>query len=67
MADAGAVQLAQRQFGGSEIGEVAMGFCQMQRDAVDEAAHQRLPSGPEQLRADVEIARQRQRAALAGE
>ena len=67
MADAGAVQLAQGELGGSEIGEVAMGFCQMQRDAVDEAAHQRLPAGPEQFRADVEIARQRQRAALAGE
>ena len=38
MANAGAVQLAQGQLGGAEIGEVAMGFCQMQRDAVDEAA-----------------------------
>ena len=67
MANAGAVQLAQGELGGAEIGEVAMGFCQMQRDAVDETAHQRLPAGPQQLRPDVEIARQRQRVALAGE
>ena len=46
MANAGAVQLAQGELGGAEIGEVAMGLCQMQRDPVDEAAHQRLPAGP---------------------
>ncbi len=49
MADARAVQLAQRQLGGAEIGEVAMRLGEMQRDAVDEAAHQRLPAGPQQL------------------
>ena len=46
MADAGAMQLAQRELGGAEIGEVAMRLCQMQRDAVDEAAHQRSSAGP---------------------
>ena len=30
-----------------------MRFCQMQRDAVDEAAHQRFSAGPEQFRADI--------------
>ena len=46
MADACAMQLAQGELGGAEIGEVAMGLGQMQRDTVDEAAHQRLPAGP---------------------
>src|SRR6266487_6810118 len=57
MADAGAVQLAKRELGGSEIGDVAMGFCQMQCDTIDEAAHQRASAGPEQFWTDVEIAR----------
>ena len=46
VADAGAVQFAQGQLGGAEIGDVAMGLCQMQRDPVDEAAHQRASTGP---------------------
>ncbi len=46
VADAGAVQLAQRLLGGAEIGDVADGLGEVQRNAVDEAAHQRLPTGP---------------------
>ena len=42
-----------------------MWLCQMQRHAVDEAAHQRAPAGPQQFWPDLEIARQRQRAPLA--
>src|SRR5438034_125395 len=36
MADAGAMQLAQRLLGGTEIGGIAKRFCQMQRYAIDE-------------------------------
>src|ERR1700738_1605477 len=39
----------------------------MERHAIDKTAYQRLPAGPSQFRANVEVARQRQRAALAGE
>ncbi len=61
------MQLAQRLLGRPEIADVAERLCQMQRHPVDEAAHQRLPAGPQQFGADTQIARQRQRAALAGE
>ena len=67
VADAGAMQLAQRLLGGTEIGDVAVRLGQMQRHAVDEAAHQRLLAGPQQFRPDVQVARQRQRAAFASE
>ena len=46
MADAGAMQLAQRLLGGTEIGGIAKWFCQMQRHAIDKSTHQRLPAGP---------------------
>ena len=46
VADAGAMQLAQRELGGTEIGDVTDRLGLMQRDAVDEAAHQRSPAGP---------------------
>ena len=67
MTDAGAMQFSQRLLGGAEIAEIAVGLCQMQRHAVDEAAHQRLPSGPQQLWSDIKVARQGQRAGLPGE
>ena len=54
VADAGAVQPSQRRLGRAEIGEVAMGLGQMQRDAVDEAARKSAAAGPEQCRADIE-------------
>ena len=44
--DAGAMQLAQRLLGGTEIGDIARRLCQMQRHSVDESAHQRLLAGP---------------------
>src|ERR1700738_1250814 len=53
MADAGAMQSAQRLLGGAEIGDVAERFCQMQRPPVDESAHQRLPAGPQKFRPDM--------------
>ena len=40
------MQAVQRALGGAEIGEVAIGFGEMERDAIDEAADQRLPAGP---------------------
>ena len=64
VADAGAMQPVQRLSCGTEIGDVTARLCQMQGYAVDEAAHQRPPAAPQQLWPDVEIARQRQRAAL---
>ncbi len=42
-------------------------FRQMERNAADEAAHQRLPARPQQLRADTEVICERQRATLARE
>ena len=47
--------LSQRLLGGAEIGDVAVRLCQMQRHAVDEAAHQRAPAGPQQFRPDIEV------------
>src|ERR1700744_1909610 len=67
MADAGAMQLAQRLLGGTEIGDVADRFSQMQRYAIDEAADQRAPAGPQQIGTDMKIARKRQRAAFSRE
>ncbi len=65
VANAGAMQLAQRGLGGTEIGDIAVRLGEMERYTVDEAAHQRLPAGPQQLRPDVQVARQRQGVALA--
>src|ERR1700754_771118 len=67
MANARAMQPAQRRFGGTEIGDIAVRLGQMERHAVDEAAHECLPAGPQQLRPGVQVACQRQRAALACE
>ena len=67
VADAGAMQFAQRLLGRAEIAEIAVRFRHLQGDAIDKAAHQRLPTGPQQLGPDIEIARQCQRAPLARE
>src|ERR1700740_3365561 len=50
----GAMQAAQRLLGRAEIGDVAMRLCQMQCDAIDETAHQRVAAGPKQFRANLE-------------
>ena len=65
VADACAMQPVQRLLGGTEVGDVAMRLCQMQRDAVDEAAHQRAAAGPQQLGSDLQALGQRQCPALA--
>ena len=67
VADAGAMHSSQRLLGGAKIGGIAVRLGQLQRHAIDEAAHQRLPAGPQQFRPDIEVARQRQRAGLAAE
>ncbi len=67
MANAGTMQLAQRRLGGTEIGDIAVRLGEMERHTVDEPAHQRLPASPQQLRPDVQVARQRQCSALACE
>src|SRR5260370_34195750 len=64
VADAGAMQLAQRLFGGTEIADVSIRFCQMQRHPVDETADQRLAAGPQQFLPDMQIVRLCQRTAL---
>jgi len=65
VANASAVQFAQRHLGRMEVGDIAERLCEMQRHPVDEAAYQRLLSGPQQFRTDAEVARQCQRAAFA--
>ena len=65
--DAGAMQRAQRRLGRAEIGGIAMRLGDMQRHAVDPAAHQRVASGEQQRRRDAERAGDRKRAALAPE
>ena len=67
MGDAGAMQRAQRRLGGAEIGGVAVGLGDMQRHAIDPAAHQRLASGKQQRRRDAERPGNGERAALAAE
>ena len=67
VADAGTVQRAQGLLGGTEIGDVAHGFGEMQRNAIDEAAHQRSPTGPQQLRPDLQAAGLGKGTALAPE
>ena len=67
VADAGAMQFSQCLLGRVEIVEIAVRLCHLQRDAIDEASYQRLPTGPQQLGPDIEIARQCQRAPLARE
>jgi hypothetical protein len=67
VADAGAMELAQCSLGGTEIADIAMGFRQMQRHTIDEAAHQRLIAGPQQFWPDLQTPRLYQRAALARE
>src|SRR5579863_6831901 len=67
VADASAMQLPQRLFGGSEIGDIVERLCQVQRHAIDEAAHECLPAGPQQFGPDIELARQTQRATLTHE
>src|SRR4051794_1720557 len=57
MADAGAVQRAQRLLGGTEIADIAQWLCQMQRYAIDKAAHQRLAPRPQQFRPDIQVPR----------
>src|SRR5215470_12882218 len=61
------MQPAQRRLGRAEVGDIAIWLGQMQRDTIDEAAHQRAPSGPEQFGPDVEALRARQRLPLARE
>jgi len=67
VADSGAMQLAQRRLGRAEKLRVAMRFGDVQRQAVDPAAHQRVPPGKQQWRGDPELPGNGQRAPLARE
>ena len=67
VAYAGAMQRAQRRLGGAKIAGIAMGLGDMQRHAVDPAAHQCMVSGKQKRRRDAELAGSRERAALAPE
>ena len=67
VSDAGAVQGAQSRLRGAEIGGVAMGFGDVQRHAVDPAAHQGFLTGKQQRRCDAERTGNRERAAFATE
>ena len=67
MGDAGAMQRAQHSFRRAEIAGVAMRLGDMQRHAVDPAAHQRAASGKEQRRRDAERLGAGERLLLAAE
>jgi hypothetical protein len=67
VAYSGAMQRAQRRLGGTKIAGVAIGLGDMERHAIDPAAHQRLASGKQQRRRDAELARSGERTALAPE
>src|SRR6187401_1010736 len=67
MADAGAMQPPQYGLGGTEIGAVALRLGDMQRHAVDPAAHQLLASAEQQRWRDLQRAGPLERAALARE
>src|ERR1700730_16796597 len=67
VAYAGAMQLAQCGFGGTKIAGVAERLGDMERHAIDPAAHQRTAAGKQQLRRDAELARSGERASLAPE
>jgi hypothetical protein len=57
----------QRRLGGAEIGGIAVGLGDVQRHAVDPAAHQHAAAGEEQRRRDPEPPGDRERAAFAPE
>ena len=65
--DAGAMQCAQRHLRRAEIGGIAVGLGDVQRHAVDPAAHQDVPSGKKKRRRDAERAGKRKRVAFAAE
>ena len=67
VANSGTMQRAQRRLGGTKIAGIAMRLGDMQRHAVDPAAHQRLASGKQQRRRDAELTRRGERATLAPE
>ena len=67
VAYSGTMQRAQRRLGGTKIADVAMGLGDMERHAIDPAAHQRTASGKQQRRRDAELSRSGERAALAPE
>src|SRR5260370_38104187 len=54
MADAGAVQPAQRLLGGPEVGDVAVRLGEMQPRPVDESATHPLAAGPTQFPSDLQ-------------
>src|SRR3954468_16266638 len=54
VADAGAMQPPQHGLGGAEIGAITLWFGDMQRDALDPAAHQLLVPAEEKRRRDLE-------------
>ena len=65
MANAGAMKLAQRFLGRTEITDIASGFRQVQRYTINKPAHQRLTSGPKKFRPDIQAVRPCERATLA--
>src|SRR5260370_26182631 len=67
VAYAGAMQRAKRRLGGTKIAGVAERLGDMERHAIDPAAHQRPAPGEQQRRCDAELARGGERAALAPE
>src|SRR4029077_11243415 len=64
MANARAMQLAQRQLCRTEISDIVKRLCLVQGYSVDETAHQRQAAGPQQFRPDTQVARQGKRVAL---
>src|SRR5262249_60771140 len=65
MADAGAMQLAQRHFGRAEETALAARLGDVERQAIDPAADERIATGEQERRRDAAPAPDRKRAALA--
>src|SRR5579871_3187327 len=61
------MQQPERRFGGAKVGCIALWFGDVQRDALDPAAHQRAPPGKDERRRDAELAGGRQVVTLAPE
>src|ERR1700730_8991110 len=65
--NAGAVQFAQNRLGGPKIGAVTVRLGQMQRHALDPAAHQNAAPGKAERRCYAQCSRGGERPALATE
>src|SRR5262245_56196360 len=67
VADAGAMQLAQRRLGRAEEAALAARLGDVERQAIDPAADERIATREQERRRDAELARDRKRTALARE